>query len=181
MHEPSLNDRVTQALRDVAQENHLTLWRHRAFPTGDGVVLFVDQAKPSRVAGVLPIDQTLIRRLTGIHHTRAGLRRILRADAFEETGGHDPERALCRFGLVACHAMAEALPADQLVPGVRIHVQFDEPGISVTTYSPAPVSLLLGADQVRLLWQFAPAERYARALHLFMRQLLATGAQRANS
>ena len=82
----------------------------------------------------------------------------------------DPARDLCRLGLVACHALSEALPMSVAPGAVHARVLFHEPGIEASSSFPA-ITIALGGDQVRLLWQFNPVERFGRAYHLFRRQI----------
>lgn len=176
----SLDARITQALQDVAGEHDLLLWRHRLYGNGDTIVAFHRQSTPGYVAALLPIDQTLRTRLTEHRQTKAGLRRILRADAFSDHGGQDEARELCRLGLVGCHALTETLSRDAIGGGLRVRVLFDEPGVEIMTEDAAPTTVALGADLVRLLWQFRPADRFARAYRVFRRQLQPQNAQRAS-
>ncbi len=172
--------RTTLALAEVAREFGLAVGHRSIYPGGHAMVTLVDPSNPEHVIGLLPIDQTLCGRMTEGQHTRAGLRRILRNDAFQERAMSDPARDLCRLGLVACHALSEALPAASAPGAVLARILFHEPGIQATSLLPA-ITITLGGDQVRLLWQFNPVERFGRAYHLFRRQIAGADAQRASS
>lgn len=176
----SLDARITQALQDVAGEHDLLLWRHRLYGNGDSIVAFHRESAPHTIAALLPIDQTLRARMTAHRQTKAGLRRILRADAFSDHGDRDEARELCRLGLVGCHALTETLPHDEISAGLRVRVLFDTPGVEIMTEAPEATTVALNADLVRLLWQFRPADRFARAYRVFRRQLVARKAQRAS-
>jgi hypothetical protein len=162
--------RTTLALAEVAREFGLAVGSRAIYPGGHAMISLVDPSNPDHVVGLLPIDQTLLGRMTECQHTRAGLRRILRNDAFQDRAMTDPARDLCRLGLVACHALSEALPVTALPGAVHARVLFHEPGIEASSSSPA-ITITLGGDQVRLLWQFNPVERFGRAYHLFRRQI----------
>lgn len=206
----SLDTRITQALHGVAREQGLRLWRHRLYGNGDTIVAFTPTAKPGRVVALLPIDHTLRLRMAESSHTKAGLCRILRADAFSDESGwdeagqrepgweqddrdaaewdvtqwditqRDNARDLCRLGLVGCHALTETLPHAMIHQGLRVRVLFDGPGVEIMTEGPSTVSIALDPDLVRLLWQFRPADRFARAFGIFRRQLTAAHPQRAS-
>jgi len=176
----SQETRTTLALAEVAREFGLAVGHRAIYPGGHAMVALVDPADPEHVVGMLPIDQTLLVRMTEGQHTRAGLRRILRNDAFQDRAMSDPARDLCRLGLVACHALSEALPVTAIAAAVHARVLFHEPGIEATSSFPA-MTVSLGGDQVRLLWQFNPVERFGRAYHLFRRQIAVADAQRASS
>jgi hypothetical protein len=175
----SLDARTMLALQEVAGEHDLTLWRQRLYGNGDTIVAFSHRSAPDRLSALLPIDQTLRARMTALRHTRAGLRRILRADAFGDQGGRGDARDLCRLGLVGCHALTETLPPEAIGPGLRVRVLFDEPGVEVMTEGPSTARVTMGPALVRLLWQFRPVDRYAQAFHAFHRQLASETAYRA--
>lgn len=162
--------RTTLALAEVAREFGLAVGHRCIYPGGHAIIALVDPSAPDHVVGLLPIDQTLLGRMTDGQHTRAGLRRILRNDAFQERAMSDPARDLCHLGLVACHALSEALPMTAAPGAVHARVLFHEPGIEASSSFPA-ITIALGGDQVRLLWQFNPVERFGRAYHLFRRQI----------
>lgn len=176
----SLDARITQALQDVAREHDMLLWRHRLYGNGDTIVAFHRESAPGQLAGLLPIDQTLRTRMTEHRQTKAGLRRILRADAFADHGGRDEARELCRLGLVGCHTLTETLPHDAIAAGLRVRVLFDTPGVEVMTEEPVTTTIALDADVVRLLWQFRPVDRFVRAYQVFRHQLVRQNAQRAS-
>lgn len=176
-----LDARMNQALAEVAHEHGMAFGLSRQYPTGHVIVTLIAPEDPTRVTGVLPVDETLRKRLTDLGHTRAGLRRILRDDGFDAQGARDPARDLCRLGLVACHTLAEALPAVTIQAGLAAQVSFDSPGLQARAEGAPAATVSLIADQVRLLWQFSPVERYARAYHLFRRQIAPADRQRASS
>lgn len=173
--------RMSQALAEVAKEQGMAVGRARHYPSGHAIVTLLCPDDADRVVGVLPIDQTLRQRLTEFEQTRAGLRRILREDAFTGEGARDPSRDLCRLGIVACHTLVEALPATAIKAGLIAQISFDEPGLRARTEAEPAITVSMAPDQVRLLWQFSPVERYARAYHLFRRQIAPAGVQRASS
>ena len=176
----SMEARITQALRDVAREHDLTLGSHRLYGNGDTIVALHRKQQPERIAALLPIDQTLRQRITEIGHTRASLCRVLRADAFDGESSHDNARELCRLGLIGCYALTELLPREAIGEGLCVRVLFDDPGVEIATQGESAVGVSLGPDVVRLLWQFRPADRFARAFHLFHRQIMPAAAQRAS-
>lgn len=176
-----LDTRINQALAEVAQEHGMAFGLSRHYPTGHVIVTLVAPDDATRVTGVLPVDDTLRKRLTDLGHTRAGLRRILRDDAFDAQGARNPARDLCRLGLVACHTLAEALPEVTIRAGLAAQVSFDHPGVCARAEGAPAATVSLIPDQVRLLWQFTPVERYARAYHLFRRQIAPVDRQRASS
>lgn len=176
-----LDARMNQALDEVAREHGMAFGLSRPYATGDVIITLVTPEDPTRVIGVLPVDETLRKRLTDLGHTRAGLRRILRDDAFDGQGERDPARDLRRIGLVACHTLAETLPTAIVQCGLAAQIRFDNPCISARAEGAPTAIVSLVADQVRLLWQFSPVERYARAYYLFRRQIAPADRQRASS